>query len=229
MSERRSIDEVHSFHPVLVEAQYRILWCMDQLRREAVASGQGGRLLDLLWEVVQRDPLHTPVEWVHLLRKRADRVGAKRLSQVAGLAVSILDNIDVMMRGRADVPDRIRRSSSLLELLERRCSERVAVEVTVEWALHDRKVTGLCHNLSEGGMLVEIEPLLLVGTEAPIVLYVPPPLGPIHARARVVWASDPADHRAPLLGAEFAHTSREARHRITFFLKRVTDGECPQD
>jgi len=222
MTRSSSIDEARAFHPLLVESQYRILWCTEQLRREATAAGLGGKLLELLWTTVQRDPLHAPPEWVHLMRVRAERAGALRTAQIAAHYETLLSNVESMLRGRRDVPDRIRRSSELLELLERRSSARAPVEIPLAWTAAAGEEQGICRNLSDGGMLVELEHPSSVGTLALVRLGIDPPLGPLHVRARVVWAAADDPHRPPLVGCQFAHTAREATHRIRLMVRRVT-------
>lgn len=91
-----------------------------------------------------------------------------------------------------------------------RVYDRVPLSIEVEYRTAGAFLVAYTSNLSKGGLFIETEKPLLVGTEL-VLRFTIPDVGPIEVRGSVAWVRpEPMEGKSPGMGVEFEHL--DARH-----------------
>jgi len=226
MTKLYSVPEADTMHPLLAEFRSRIETCSRAFRQEALATGHGGELLDRLWGAVERDPLSAPVEWVRLVRWRAELAGARRLGRLAGELEALLVDVDSLRFGRGSASLPVLRTPNPLERFDQRRAERVRVVLPVTLSWSGDEFRGACVNLCEGGMLVEASVEPPAGTRFSALIQLGDASHGVRVAARVVWAVRAASTRQHAhLGVEFVDVAVSVHQRISLFIQRLLCAE----
>ena len=106
-----------------------------------------------------------------------------------------------------------------LRLCDRLSAElRVAVVGTTEH--YQSTQLAQTHNISASGMLLDAEPLLPVGTIAPVAIQISSDESPIRGSAEVVRHTDPARENVSGMGMRFIDLLDDDRRRLSDFVAR---------
>jgi hypothetical protein len=211
---RVDIEDPEEAGRLLQDAQYRVLWAADALRARAREIQWTSPMLDLVSRAALEDPLYMPLEWLAKLDAQAREQGDAELCARASQLHMLLSNVSVLRSGCGRSVDRIRRSAALGALLERRRAQRVPIDLVVTWVRDDGLVRGRCRNISQSGMMIEIEPCPARGRTFDLQVRLPGRDRDDRLRMRSMWESEATQDRARAIGASFVEVDTAARDTI---------------
>lgn len=137
---------------------------------------------------------------------------------IESLGPEQLAGVDICTHSR----EALRAVTRSLHLSDRLTAElRVAIVGTTE--LYKSTQLAQTHNISVSGMLVDAEPLLPVGTIAPVAVQVSSDEAPIRGSAEVVRHTDPGREDVTGMGMRFVDFLDEDRQLLSDFVARELD------
>jgi uncharacterized protein (TIGR02266 family) len=116
-----------------------------------------------------------------------------------------------------DTETLVRKISERLQIPLRR-HNRIAVEMGVECAHQDSRVCGFARNISEGGVFIETNETVDVGSSLTLSFTLPGHGAPLTVPGKVVRRIELANEFRYGLGVEFGQMQGDSRHQILEFL-----------
>ncbi len=107
-------------------------------------------------------------------------------------------------------------------MVEQRSHQRYRCRVALGWTSKSSFYTGLCHDISVGGLFIATYQLLPTGTAMEVEIRLPDEEGLIRVAGEVRWTRPDSPRReCPIgMGVQFVDLEEEDRRRIERFIAR---------
>ena len=105
--------------------------------------------------------------------------------------------------------------------VNRRRARRVGVTVRIDYATVDEMFSEFTRDINEGGLFIETEDPLALGTTVDLQFLLPGSSDPIKAAAEIVRLSDGSDGEPVGMAVEFDSLPADARKRINELIRSM--------
>lgn len=103
--------------------------------------------------------------------------------------------------------------------IEKRKHPRIDVWIEVTFKSSNEFVTSYMSNISKGGVYIQTEDPMDLGTVLALTFQLPGQENLIKIKGKVVWYNPPGGMKVPGMGVQFAEMPEEDRHILEGFLE----------